>query len=419
MNVRLIVRIAKALLLARRKQTLVAAIGVTFSITMFIALLSFMGGLNSLLDGLMLNRTAHVRIYNEIKPNANQPINISPVYKKSYNFIHSIKSAGSRQAVYNSGAIIQALSNDARVKGVAPKITAQVFFNNGSADITGMVHGIDVQAESNLFHFSDFVLAGNPLDIKNVPNSIILGVGLADILKVNIGDVVQITTVQQQRFSLKVTGFFQSGIKEYDKLQSFASISTTQKILGKPNNYITDIQVKLNDIKKAPLVAKEYSQLFSADAEDIQTVNAQFDTGSFIRSLISYMVGITLLIVAGFGIYNILNMMIYEKMDSIAILKATGFSGTDVNFIFMVIALSIGLFGGLFGLLFGFVFSWLIGLIPFATESLPTVKTYPIDYNLAYYFIGTIFSIATTFLAGWAPARKASKIDPVIIIRGK
>jgi lipoprotein-releasing system permease protein len=419
MNVRLIIRIAKALLIARLKQTLIAAIGVTFSITMFIALLSFMGGLNKLLDGLILNRTAHVRIFNEIKPNLNQPINISSTFSKSYNFIRSVKSVSNRQEIYNSGAIMQALKKDTRVKGLAPKITAQVFFNNGSVDITGIISGIDVQAESNLFHFSDYVLVGNPLDIKNVPNSIILGQGLADILKANIGDVVQITTIQQQQFSLKVTGFFQSGMKDLDKIQSYASISTTQKILGKPSNYITDIQVKLNDLTKSPMVAKEYSKLFQADAEDIQTVNAQFETGSFIRTLISYLVGITLLIVAGFGIYNILNMMIYEKMDSIAILKATGFSGADVNNIFMVIALSIGIFGGLFGLLFGFLFSLVIGQIPFVTASLPTVKTYPIDYNLAFYVIGAIFSIATTWMAGWAPARKASKIDPVIIIRGK
>ena len=73
--------------------------------------------------------------------------------------------------------------------------------------------------------------------------------------------------------------------------------------------------------------------------EDIQTANSQFETGSFIRTLISYVVGIVLLVVAGFGIYNILNMMIYEKMDSIAIMKAIGFSGKDVNLIFIFIAL--------------------------------------------------------------------------------
>lgn len=419
MSIRLIFRIAQSLLLARWKQTLVAAIGVTFSITMFIALLSFMTGLNDLLDGLILNRTAHIRLFNEIKPNIHQPINYFGEFKNSHNFIRSIKSGSSREEIYNSGAIIQALRKDDRVIGIAPKITAQVFFNDGAIDITGVVNGIDAESESSLFHFSDYVTTGKPLDIQNVSNSLILGKGLAEKLLANIGDVVQVTTVKQERFSLKVVGFFESGLKELDKVQSYASIGTTQKILGKPNNYITDISIKLTDMSEAPQIAKEYMQLFQTDAEDIQTANAQFETGSFVRSLISYAVGITLLVVAGFGIYNILNMMIYEKMDSIAILKATGFSGKDVNRIFLVIALSIGVFGGVLGLLFGFLVSFGIDQIPFNTASLPTIKTYPINYSPAFYLIGSSFSLITTYLAGWAPARKASKVDPVVIIRGK
>jgi lipoprotein-releasing system permease protein len=112
-------------------------------------------------------------------------------------------------------------------------------------------------------------------------------------------------------------------------------------------------------------------------------------------------------------------MMIYEKMDTIAILKATGFAGADVKMIFIVIALSIGFFGGLLGLLMGYGLSTVIGHIPFNTASLPTVKTYPIHFNPLFYIIGIIFSLVTTYFAGWFPARKASKIDPVIIIRGK
>ncbi len=419
MNYRLLFRISKSLLLARWKQTLVAAIGVTFSITMFITLLSFMTGLNDMLDNLILNRTPHVRLFNEIKPNKNQPVNIADQYKTSHNFIQSIKSGNSRQEIYNSGAIIQALNKDQRVLGYAPKIMAQVFFNDGTIDITGVINGIDVQAESKLFFFNDYVTSGSPIDIKNVSNSIILGKGLSDKLLSNIGDFVHVTIANGDRLALKVVGIYQSGLMDYDKTQSFASLSTTQKLLGKNNNFITDIQIKLKDIKQAPALAKEFAQLYQADAEDIQTANSQFETGSFVRTLISYTVGITLLIVAGFGIYNILNMMIYEKMDSIAILKAIGFSGFDVNRIFIFIALSIGLFGGMLGLLMGFLLSSAIDQIPFNTAALPTITTYPINYNPAFYMIGATFSLITTYLAGLFPARKASKIDPVIIIRGK
>lgn len=419
MRFKLIGDVSASLLLARWKQTLVAAIGVTFSITMFIALLGFMSGLNGLLDGLILNRTAHVRLYNEIEASKIQPIELAKQYKDHYHFVNSIKPKNELLEIRNSGAIISALKKDPRVLGLAPKITAQVFYNVGSIELTGVINGIDVEAENRLFAFSQYVTSGNYIDLKNVSNSIVLGKAAAEKMMANIGDVIQVTTVKGERLQLKVVGYFQSGMQELDKVQSYASITTTQKLVGESSSYITDIQVKLKDILLAPSLAKEYSTLFDVEAMDIQTANSQFETGSFIRSLISYAVGITLLIVAGFGIYNILNMMIYEKMDSIAILKATGFSGKDVNQIFITIALSIGIFGGLLGLLFGFGVSVAIDHVPFNTAALPTIKTYPVDYNPRIYIIGAVFSIVTTYFAGYFPSRKASKIDPVIIIRGK
>lgn len=419
MNLNLLADIAKSLLMARWRQSLVAAIGVTFSITMFITLLGFMDGLNDLLDGLMLNRTPHVRLFREIKPNPDQPINRSADFRLGHNFIRSVKSSGGRMDIHNSAAIIEALKADPRVLGVSPKINAPVLYNSGTIDITGVVSGIDVLAESELYHFTDYVRAGDPLDLKNVGNSIILGKGVAQKLLAEIGDVVQVTTSKGDLLPLKVVGLFQSGIADLDKVQSYASITTTQKLLGKPNNYLTDIQIKLHDLNQAPAIAGEYARLFQTDAEDIQTANAQFETGSFVRTLISYVVGIVLLIVAGFGIYNILNMMIYEKMDTIAILKATGFSGRDVRRIFLGMALSIGLMGGLSGLLSGFLLSLLVDQIPFHSASLPTVTTYPVNYNPGFYIIGIVFSLVTTFLAGFFPARRASQIDPVVIIRGK
>lgn len=419
MKAPLLLDISLSLLLARWRQTLIAAIGVTFSITMFIGLLSFMSGLNAMLDGLIINRTAHIRLYNEIKPSALQPVEKCLEYKHYHHFISSIKPKNERAEIYDNAAIMHSLKKDPRVLGLAPKITTQVFYNVGSVDLTGLINGIDVEAENKLFSFNDYVVAGNYMDLKNTSNSIILGKAAAEIMLVNIGDIIQVTTVKGERVMLKVVGYFQSGLQEIDKVQSYCSISTTQKLLGESNSYITDIQIKLKDIATAPQTAKEYSKLFGVQALDIQAANAQFETGSFIRSLISYAVGITLLIVAGFGIYNILNMMIYEKMDTIAILKATGFSGKDVNHVFISIALTIGFVGGILGLFLGFALSELIDHVPFNTPALPTIKTYPIDYNFKYYMIGGLFSIVTTYFAGYFPARKASKVDPVIIIRGK
>ena len=414
----LILELARALMFARGKQTLVAAVGVTFSITMFIALLGFMNGLNSLLDGLVLNRTPHIRFYNQIKPNPNQPIDISAEFGGDINVIRSIKPSNSRLSIYNSEPILQTLREDPRVRGVSSKIASQVFYNVGNIDLTGIVNGIDPDKETELFAFQDYVINGSPADLLQT-NSIILGKGAADRMLADIGDVIQVTTAQGNKAQLKVVGYYQSGLAEFDNSNSFASINTVQKMMGEPSSYLTDIQVKLYDFNQAPAFASEYRDIFEIEADDIQTVNAQFETGSSIRTLISYVVGITLLVVSGFGIYNILNMMIYEKLDTIAILKAIGFNSSDVKRIFITIALSIGFIGGAVGLLMGYLASVGIDRIPFETEALPTVTTYPVDFSFKYYLIGGIFSLVTTYLAGFFPARKASSVDPVDIIRGK
>lgn len=398
---------------------MVAAIGVAFSITMFISLLSFMAGLNDLLDGLLLNRTPHIRLYNEVKAPEQLPVNLAPSYKNHHNFVHSVKPKFERLQIHNIAAIEAALQQDERVQGYAPKIGAQVFYNTGATDLTGLINGIDVSAENKLFFFSDYVVAGNYNDLNTIPNSIILGKEIAAKTFTNVGDMIQVTTAKGETRQLKVVGFFQSGIQEIDKVQSYASLKTTQNLMGESGSFITDLQIKLKDLNMAPALSKEYADLFETDAVDIQTANSQFETGSKVRTLISYAVGVTLLIVAGFGIYNILNMIIYEKMDSIAILKATGFSGKDVNKIFLFIALSIGISGGLSGLLLGWGLSSVIDQIPFNTASLPTVKTYPVNYNPVFYTTGFVFALITTYFAGYFPSKKASKMDPVTIIRGK
>lgn len=418
MNFKLILNIAIHLLRARLKQSIVAAVGVTFGIAMFISLVSFMNGLNDLLDGLMLNRTPHVRLYNEIKPSENQPISLSEKYKKDTHFISSVKPKDRGKAIYNSKAIVHYLKQDNRIIDVAPKITTPVFFNSGTIEISGVISGIDVTAEEKLFQISDYIIEGNVIDLEQ-NNSIIIGKGLADKMLLVKGDIIKITTAKGNLASLKIVGISQIGISEIDDTSSYTSLETAQKLLGEATNYITDIQIKLFDITTSPSVAKEFQEKFELDAIDYQTANSQFETGSSVRGIISYAVGIVLLIVAGFGIYNILNMMIFEKMDSIAILKATGFSGSDVKWIFISLSLIIGLTGGVFGLLFGFAFTVIIDNIPFNTASLPTISTYPINYDPLFYIIGISFAIITTGIAGFFPAMKASKIDPVEIIRGK
>lgn len=414
-----LIQIAKTHLLTRKKQSAIASLGVTFGIGTFIVLVSFMTGLNGLLDGLILNRTPHVRIYNEVKPSPVQPIEKSERFKGSVNMIHSIKPKQELSSVRNSLPMMAVLKKNPLIKGVTPQVSARIFYQSGSVLLNGNAIGIDVLEEDRLFNFKQYIVGANPSDLANNENGIVLGIGVAKKLSLNIGDRVQMLSSTGVTFRLKIVGFFQSGLADLDKMQSYVNVKMAQRIAGQGNNFITDISVKLHDIEKAKYMSDQIANTYGVNAIDIKTANAQFETGTSIRNIITYAVSITLLIVAGFGIYNILNMVIYEKMNDIAILKATGFSGSDVKKIFIYQAMFIGIVGGLLGLILGGVMSYAISKAPFETEAIPTVKTFPVNFDPLFYLIGSVFALITTFFAGYLPAKKASKIDPVDIIRGQ
>lgn len=418
-QISLLLEISKTHLLAKKKQTIVAALGVTFGISMFIIMMSFMTGLNLLLDGLVLNRTPHIQIYNKTKPTINQPSDLFFNELKNINYIYSIKPKSRFERIHNALPILSELKNNDKVEGATPQVTCKVFYLAGSNNLNGIISGIEVNEEVRLFNFKDYVVKGDVYSLLKKKNSILLGAGIAKKLSLSVGDNIQVSNLNGITYSLNIGGIYQSGLVEVDDVQSFVNLKMAQQILGVSGNHVSRIHVKLKDMLDAVPFSKLIESTYDVEALDIKTANAQFDTGSDIRTLISYVVSITLLIVAGFGIYNILNMFIVEKMKDIAILKAIGFTGGDVMFTFLIQALAIGVIGAILGIIFGYGISAFIDTIPFETEALPTVKTYPINYNPNFYLLGVLFALVATFLAGYLPARKAQKIDPVEIIRGQ
>ncbi len=417
-NWKVILDIARTHLVTKMKSTVTASLGVTFGIGAYITLVSFMTGLNQMLDDLILNQTPHIHLYNEIEPSTEQPVSVFEEFEGSLNAVHSVRPKQSQRKIHNALPILQYLKKDPNVKGATPQMRTQIFYLSGSIELGGNLTGIDIMEEVRISNFRDYIIQGTPEALRNLENGILLGAGLAEKMSLEVGDRVQISTVNGGIFPLKIVGIYQSGIADIDNIQSYANLGAVQRISGEAQNYITDINVKLHDITKAPAMAIKLGDQFGIKATDINTANAQFETGSDIRNLITYAVSVTLLIVAGFGIYNILNMLIYEKMNDIAILKATGFSGRDVQYIFMSQAIIIGLVGGTLGLLIGFGLSVFIDQLPFNTEALPTITTFPVNMQVSYYLIGIIFALLSTFIAGYLPSNKARKIDPVKIIRG-
>jgi lipoprotein-releasing system permease protein len=410
-------QIARVHLLSKPKQTLVAMLGVTFGIGMFIALISLMTGLNEFTEEITMTSSPDIRIYNDITQERKSLIETE--YPNALTQVHHQKHKRASARLRNAFQIIDLVQKNPMVKGIAPLLNSQVFYNFGPIQLNGQIAGVDILEEDKLFGISEKMKEGKIENLLTTSDGIIMGSGLAKKLNVHLNDRIVITTPDGALFTMKIVGIFQMGLGMIDNIKSYANLKTVQKILQQDGSYITDINIKLFDNKLAKTYAIELQQKLGYKAEDWETANATFLTGTIVRNTITYAVSITLLIVAGFGIYNILNMTIYNKMKDIAILKATGFKSIDVRNIFMIQSLVIGVLGSLMGLMLGFLLSFLISLAPFNGGDVISLTHFPVKFDPLYYTIGIVFGVITTAFAGYMPSKKAGKIDPIEIIRGQ
>jgi lipoprotein-releasing system permease protein len=421
MNLKLAFSVALTHLLSKWRPSLVAMLGVMFGISMFIVMISFMTGVNQFTEDMAMDNTPHIRISNPVQVNNDKIVADAAANRTDDDWfvVRHRRPRNDLPRIRNAMLIADGLEKLPEVVGVAPQVSTQVFFNNGPVQIPGNVSGINVQREIALFGLDNKMEEGELQDLQRGSNVIVIGRGLANKLSVNVGDRVSITTPDGNNLILRVVGIFSFGISTIDDTRSYATISTVQKILQRDPSYITDLSVQLKDMRLAvPLREKLQQELPGVLVEDWQSANAALLAGDNIRNVMTFVVSFTLLLVAGFGIYNIMNMNIINKMKEIAIMKATGFEGHDITAIFLLESLIIGVAGGLMGLLVGFTFSYLLSITPFTAGSFFRMDTFPVAFVPAHYLMGLSFGFLTTLFAGFFPSRKAARVDPVRIIRG-
>lgn len=405
--------IAFTYIIGRLKQTIVAALGVTFGIGMFIFMNSLITGTNQWSEEIMLSTTPHIRLYNDNKLNTSEMLDHF-AGKKTINIISNPQMVANDNKITNPDAVISYLKKNKEVIAISKQVNTEILYSNGNVQENGNLYGVNILEQDKMFDITSTMLAGSVKDLVNNPNGIIIGSGLADKLNLSKGNYITVTTSLMSK-TLEVIGIFKTTVKNIDNTKAYTNIAIVQQLLQKDRSYITDIYINIKDYYSASLAAQRIESQTGYSAESWQSSNEQSLAGKKIRDIIANSMVITILIVAGFGIYNILNMVIYEKIKEIAILKATGFQGKDVINIFIKQSLIIGIVGSAAGLCFGYLISLLVSKMYIG---LGNVDYLPMTFLAKHYMQGAAFGIVTAFFAGYIPAVKASKVDPVLIIRG-
>lgn len=400
--------IAKTYVFSNKKLSAVAVLGVLLGMSVYIFMNSLLVGFDKSSNISIFRNTSHIRLYKDDE--ISKPL----ITKDNSTFlIINPKIVPINNIIINPNIIIETILKQKEVTVVTPQVNASVFYNNGKSQISGVSVGIKPDEANLMYNIKSFMADGNFDLLKSNPNGIVIGSGIASKMNLSISDNLNLSSSKGINRTFKVIGIFKTNNSVIDNTKSYINLAASQQLLKQGNSYITDININVIDPEIAEKVALKLSLLTGYKAEGWKQANEALMATSKMRKLIITFVSLTILLVAGFGIYNILNMTVSQKINDIAILKAMGFKGKDVIRIFVTQAISIGIMGVIGGVIMAIFLITILKKVYLGGD----IGYFPIDYEPIKFLQGIVIGLVITFFAGYIPAKKAANVDPVEILR--
>lgn len=400
--------IAKTYIVSNKKLTAVAVLGVLLGMSIYIFMNSMMVGFDRSSTSSIFKSTSHIRVYKD------DEISKALVNKTNHqSLIINPKVVPINNTIINPNQVIETILQQKEVTVATPQVNSNVFYNNGKSQLSGIAFGIKPDEANRMYDIKSFMVEGNFDVLKSNPNGIIVGSGISEKMNLRINDNLNLTSSKGVNRTFKVIGIFKTNNSNTDKTKSYINISASQQLLKQGTSYITDINVNITNPENAEQVAAKLTEITGYKAEGWKQANETLMAANKMRKIVITFVSLTILIVAGFGIYNILNMTVSQKINDIAILKAIGFKGKDVIRIFVTQAISIGVLGVMGGVMMASVLITFLKNVYVGGD----IGYFPIDYEPKKYLQGVLIGLIITFFAGYIPAKKAANVDPVEILR--
>lgn len=400
--------IAKTYLFSNKKLTAVAVLGVVLGMSIYIFMNSMMVGFDRSSMASIFKSNPHIRLYKDDE--VSQPLLQS---KSTTPIIINPKVVPVTNTIINPNLIIETILKQKEVTVVTPQVNTNVFYNNGKSQISGLSVGIKPDEANLMYDIKSFVVEGNFDLLKSNSNGIVIGSGISEKMNLDVADNLNLTSSKGVNRTFKIVAIFKTNNSSTDKTKSYINIAAAQQLLKEGSSYITDININITDPENAEIVAQKIESVTGYNAEGWKQANETLMAANKMRKIIITFVSLTILLVAGFGIYNILNMTVSQKINDIAILKAMGFKGKDVIQIFVTQAVSIGVMGVLGGMLLATILITVLKRVYVGGD----IGYFPIDYELKKFLQGVVIGLIITFFAGYIPAKKAANVDPVEILR--
>ena len=404
--------IAFAHLMARKRQSAVSISGVTLGVAIFIGIAAMMNGFHNYFLSQLVDTNPHIVISDEFREAAPQPL--TALHPDGAVEVRRVLPRDPVRGISGAAAILEALNASDGV-AAAPSLTGQVILRRAGRDyaITGI--GVEAPREERVTDIVHDMVEGSFGALASEPNGLIIGRELADKMGVGLGDSVVASTTATGHTSLKIVGIFHTGIDVEDQTWGIVPLTRQQAMQNRPR-VVNQIHVRLDDVSRSIPLAGQIERRWGFKAAAWEETYARVLDVFALQDKIMFLTTASILIVAGFGIFNVISTIVMEKARDIAIMRSIGMPGASVVAIFLIEGIVVGVIGMIMGWFAGWGLSALIHLMPAPTGRAGDVL--PIKLTPLSYLEASVIALLSAAGAAWLPARKAACADPLTIIRG-
>lgn len=411
---KLLLMIALKHLLARKRQSLVSLTGIVLGVAFFLSISSLMQGSEKDFIKRLIDNSPHITIVDEYRNPRLQPV--QQYYKIGAIEIRKVKPLTESRGIRAYDQIIDYLKTIPNII-VSPVLNGQALLGYAGKDFSVTLNGMIPEEIKKVSTIESYMISGTIDDLIINPDGIVIGSELSRKLSLTKGDNINITTVAGQVRTFKILGIFRTGRSDFDSNQAFISIKRAQALLNRPHR-ANNIIIKLPNPYQAHDIAAQIEQHIGYQTISWQEKSEDLLNTLVIRNIIMYSVVSAVLIVAAFGIYNVISTVVMEKQRDLAILKSIGFHKNDVQFIFITQGFLLGMIGCLLGLPLGSILMYCLMQIKFKAPGSSVLINMPLDWGYIQFLIASGFAMTASVIAALLPARKAANLQPIDILRG-
>lgn len=389
-------------------QTMLTLLAITIGVGVQIFLSSLITGLQSNLLETTVGTSSHITITSKTL----EPKSILADSKKANEIVSPTLSWIKRDQDLSSWTpIVEELNKKSNIKAISPVVNGPSFLQRENLSRSIMVNGINIQDADKIYQISQNIVEG---DSFISGNDILIGKELASDLNLKNGDSIQITTPQGYNSTFTIHGIFDLQVQSINSTWVLMDLSRAQNFLQKSGN-ISKIELQINDVFASEEIALGLTKRFpELEITTWQNSNKSLLSGLKSQSSSSLVIQFFVQLAVLLGISSVLAVSVTQKAKIIGILKAMGLRNSRVRRIFIFQGVILGISGSLLGCFIGYL---LIRSFLFFTSISGSAVAFDVPVDISTFARGVFIATLASIIAAFLPARRASKYNPIEVIR--